>query len=447
MSRDAEQALIGGLLLDSGRYDDVADIVTSDDFQHREHRLAFRAIVALCQDGTAADVLTVSDRLEKSGELEAAGGLAYIGMLANNTPSAANVGSYARLVADAALERRLVAAAGQIAELAKGEDPAREKIDRAQGMLSALADASRGSGPALVRDVLPAVIDEIDRHHKAGSGIIGLSTGFVDLDEMTSGLQAGDLILIAGRPSMGKSTLSMQMAEHVASAGMTAAVFSLEMSAESLVMRTVASIGRTDFQRLRLGRLEDHEWANVTDAAVRLSSMALLVDQSPALTAMEIRARARRIKREHGLGLVVVDYIQLMRGEGESRNLEVANISAGLKALAKELAVPVIALSQLNRSLQNRNNKRPTLSDLRDSGSLEQDADVILFLYRDEIYDEQSSARGTAEVIIGKQRNGPTGTVRLVFQGHHCRFENYTGPAISTEAERPQRWRGGFDYE
>lgn len=443
---DAEQGLIGGLLLDSRRFDEVADIVAANDFQRREHRLAFRTIAALCHEGAAADLLTVSERLEKSGEIEAAGGLAYLGSLANNTPSAANVTSYARLVADAAQERRLLAVAGDIVELAKADAPVQEKIDRAQALLSGIAETRLGTGPVFARDIVSAALDEIDRRSKTGLGLVGVSTGFLDLDRMTCGLQAGDLILIAGRPSTGKTTISMNIAEHVAAGGSTVAVFSLEMGSEQLVLRSLASVGRIDFQRLRLGSLDDAEWPRLTEAAAQIARMPLLVDSSPAITAVEIRARARRIKREHGLALVVVDYLQLMRGEGETRALEVARISASLKALAKELEVPVIALSQLNRAVESRHNRRPQMSDLRDSGSLEQDADLILLLYRDDLYDDDSPAKGTAEVIIGKQRNGPVGSVRLGFHGARCCFENYIGPAIA--ASRPAgRWSQGFDAD
>lgn len=445
MSHESEQCVLGGLLLDGAAWDRVADSVTADDFARREHRLIFNAIAALVSDGTQADVITVSERLERTGELEAAGGLAYLGSLANNTPSAANVAAYAAIVHDRAIERRLLEAAGRVTEIAKGNGPVRDKLDRAQALVMGLAETRKASGPRRAEAIVPQVLNELDRRHKAGGGLVGLPTGFTDLDAMTSGLQAGDLVVVAGRPSSGKTSLAMNLAEHIAGhANDAVLIFSLEMSAEQLLMRSMTSLGRLDFQHLRAGKLDESGWSKVATAASRLADLKLLVDDSAALSVTEVRTRARRVKREHGLSLVVVDYLQLMRGEGENRNHEVAQISAGLKALAKELHVPVVVLSQLNRSVESRTNKRPQMSDLRDSGAVEQDADVILFIYRDEVYHEDSPAKGTAEIIIGKQRNGPTGMVRLAFNGALCRFDNYAGSAVESRAAKPKRWSGGF---
>lgn len=447
MILEAEQALLGGLLLDDSAWDRVADIVKAEDFGRREHRLIFGAIRSLIEDGGTADAVTAAEWLERHGKLEAAGGLAYLGSLANNTSSAANVAAYARLVADKALERRLMAVAGEIGDLAKGEGSIRDRLDQAQAMLSTLAEHSTTAGPVTADSVVPAVLDEIERRHKAGSGLIGLPTGFVDLDRMMAGLQPCDLIVVAGRPSSGKTTLSMNVAEHVAEhLSQTVVVFSMEMSKEQLLMRSMASLGRLDFQRLRIADLQDSEWSRVAQAASRIAGAKLLIDDAPALGVTELRARARRVKREHGLALVIVDYLQLMRGEGQTRNLEVAYISAGLKALAKELHVPVIALSQLNRDV-TRDGRRPRLSDLRDSGAVEQDADVVLFVHRDEGDDAESSTSGIAEIIVGKQRNGPRGTIHLTFNGGLVRFDNYAGPAIERPAPRARQWSGGFEYQ
>jgi replicative DNA helicase len=451
MILETEQALLGGLMIDNTAWNRIADLVSVNDFKERRHRIIFAAIEALIADNTTADAVTVCDRLRREGNLDAVGGLEYVGGLANAwTPSASNITSYAKLVRERALERRLVEVGGQIIELAKGEVPVAEKLDTAEALVMGLAERSTTAGPITASSVLPAVIDEIERRNRAGSGLVGLPTGFIDIDRMTTGLSPGDLIIVAGRPSSGKTTLAMNIAEHVAEGrGETVVVFSMEMSKEQLLMRSIASLERLDFQRLKSARLDDDEWPKITQATSRIAKAKLLIDDTAALRVTELRARARRVKREHELALVIVDYLQLMRGEGQNRNLEVAHISAGLKALAKELHVPVVALSQLNRDV-TRDNRTPRLSDLRDSGAVEQDADVVLFVHRDEDSGNekdngQSTTGGIAEIIIGKQRNGPRGTVHLTFNGSQVRFENYAGPAIERSAARPRRWNLGFD--
>ncbi len=446
----AEQHVIGGLLLDGSALDRVADIITEKDFALAKHQRIYAAIRDLDADGTAIDLFTVESLLIKRGELESCGGLAYLGALQKNTPSAANVHHYAKAVRDASLERQLLAAAGEIERLVRAPGDTREKLDRAQVLVSRIADVQTTRGPVLARSLLLGLADHLQELSERGGGLIGQSTGFDDLDRLTCGLQPSDLIVIAGRPSMGKTTFAMNIAEHAVFKNRSpVAVFSMEMSSQQLLLRSIASMGRIPFDRVRSGNMDDAEWARFTAASGRLAESKLLLDDTPGLTVMELRARARRLHREHGLGLIVIDYLQLMEGAGENRNVVVTDISRGLKSLAKELNVPVIALSQLNRSLEKRETRRPVMSDLRESGAIEQDADVIAFIYRDEVYRESSPAKGTAEIIIGKQRNGDIGTVRLTFLGRYCRFENYAGPPINEApgpVRPPKKWAHGFEY-
>ncbi|HEX7115386.1 MAG TPA: replicative DNA helicase, partial [Steroidobacter sp.] len=404
---EAEQAVIGGVLLEPTAYDDVADMLSVADFYRREHALIWEAFGAVVSDGSPIDLVTVESRLHSAGKLEPAGGLAYIVSLAVNTPSAANIRHYARMVKDKSIERQLMSAAMQIMDRVREDGNTREKLDYAQSLLMQISDKREIAEPVPAGDVLGAVLDEIEARYKAQGGIIGAATGFADLDEMTAGLMPADLIIVAGRPSMGKTSLAMQIAEHHADkGGGRPLVFSMEMSKNQIVLRQLAARARVDLHRIRAGKIEDQEWPRITAAFQEVQRSRIVLDDSPALSVFDVRARARRVQRKWGLSMIVVDYLQLMRGEGHSRNEEVAGISRGLKAIAKELNVPVIALSQLNRGVEWRNNKRPTMADLRDSGGIEQDADLILFLYRDEVYDPNSSMRGIAEVIVGKQRNG-----------------------------------------
>ena len=431
-SIDAEQSVLGGLLLDNQRWEAIADRITADDFYRREHRLIFNAIAALSEESSPADVITVSEHLEQTGELEAAGGLAYLGSLANNTPSAANVPAYADIVRERSVLRQLLGAARDISDTAYNPDgrSAGEVLDIAEKRIFDISEQrARGrSGVQHIASILTKTVDRIDELYRAQGSITGVATGFTDLDDKTSGLQPSDLIIVAGRPSMGKTTLAINMAENAAvGRKVPVAIFSMEMPGTQLATRMMASLGRINSHRLRTGKLDDEDWPRLTSAMTLLSEAPIFIDDTPALTPMELRARARRIKREHGLGLIVIDYLQLMQSTavGENRATEISEITRSLKGLAKELNVPVIALSQLNRSLEQRTDKRPVMSDLRESGAIEQDADVILFIYRDEVYNEDSPHKGTAEVIIGKQRNGPIGKTVLTFLGEYTKFENY----------------------
>ncbi|OGI42346.1 MAG: replicative DNA helicase [Candidatus Muproteobacteria bacterium RBG_16_65_31] len=433
-SVEAEQSLLGGLMLDNSRWDSIGDKVTAGDFYRREHRLIFNAISALCQENSPADAVTVSEWLEKSGELAGVGGLAYLGTLANNTPSAANIVAYAEIVRERSIMRQLLQAAGDIGNATYSPEgrTAKELLDLAEKRIFDISEAGAHRRGAFERinALLTRAVDRIDTLFRSQSSITGVPTGFTDLDNMTSGLQAADLIIIAGRPSMGKTSLAMNIAENAAVGHkLPVAVFSMEMPGTQLAMRMMASLGRINSHRVRTGKLDDDDWPRLTSAVSLLNEAPIFIDDTPAITPLELRARARRIKREHGLSLIIVDYLQLMQssdGNNENRATEISNITRALKGLAKELDVPVVAMSQLNRSLESRTDKRPVMSDLRESGSIEQDADVIFFIYRDEVYNEDSPQKGTAEIIIGKQRNGPTGKVTLTFLGEYTRFENYT---------------------
>jgi replicative DNA helicase len=437
-SVEAEQSVLGGLLLDNTAWDKIADMVSESDFYRHDHRLIYRHITKLVEANRPADAITVAESLESTRELETVGGLAYIGALAQNTPSSANIRRYGEIVRERAVMRKLAETATAIADSAyspMGREPA-QLLDEAESKIFAISEegARTRQGFQDMQPVLTQVVERIDMLYNRDnpSDVTGVPTGFSDLDRMTSGLQAGDLVIVAGRPSMGKTAFALNMAEHVAlDAGLPVGVFSMEMSATQLVMRMLGSVGKLDQHKLRTGRLADEDWRRLTESVGKLNDAPIHIDETPALNSLELRARARRLHRQYGkLGLIVVDYLQLMSSvsTGENRATEISEISRGLKALAKELGVPVVALSQLNRSLEQRPNKRPVMSDLRESGAIEQDADVILFIYRDEVYNPESADRGRAEVIIGKQRNGPIGTVMLTFQGEFTRFTNFADP-------------------
>jgi len=432
-SVEAEQSVLGGLLLDNQSWDRIADILTADDFYRREHRLIFSAIATLCEESSPADVVTVSEWLERSGELEHAGGLAYLGSLANNTPSAANIVAYAAIVRENSVMRELVRAAGEIGSAAYTPEgrSANELLDFAEKRIMDISEKGHRRGDFQpLNTLLSKAVDRIDTLFRSKSSITGVATGYTDLDEMTSGLQPSDLVIIAGRPSMGKTSLAMNIAENAAVGNkIPVAVFSMEMPGTQLALRMMASLGRINAHRVRTGKLDDDDWPRLTSAVSLLNEAPIFIDDSPGLTPMELRARARRLKRENGLGMIIVDYLQLMQSterNEENRATEISNITRALKGLAKELDVPVIAMSQLNRSVESRTDKKPVMSDLRESGAIEQDADVILFIYRDEVYNKDSPVKGTADIIIAKQRNGPIGEVRLTFLGEYTRFENYT---------------------
>ena len=437
-SIEAEQALIGGLLLDNSAWDKIGDLIAETDFYRADHRLLYRYVARLIETGKPADVITVTEELERSAKLGEAGGVVYLAALAQNTPSAVNIRRYAEIVRERAVMRQLVTIGTEITESALNPigKSAEELINDAEAHIFSISEqGSRGrQGFVEMRPLIAQVVERIDQLHSNPSDVTGLTTGYSDLDRMTSGLQQGDLVIVAGRPSMGKTAFALNIAEHLGLVErLPVAVFSMEMSGAQLVTRMIGSVAKVDQLKVRTGRIADDEWPRLTDAWGRLNDAPLFIDETPALNALELRARARRLHRQvggPGLGLIVIDYLQLMSAasHGENRATEISEISRSLKALAKELSVPVLALSQLNRSLEQRPNKRPVMSDLRESGAIEQDADVIFFIYRDEVYNPDSQDKGIAEIIIGKQRNGPIGTVKLTFQGQFTRFESYADP-------------------
>jgi replicative DNA helicase len=430
-SIEAEQSVLGGLLLSADSWDAVAESVVDSDFYRPDHRLIFRQIAKLAEAAEPVDVITVADKLEARGELAGAGGLPYLAELAQNTPSASNIRAYAQVVSERASLRKLIEAAQEIAE--SGFSPegrtSDELLDEAERRIMQISEQGpKAGGPQDVNPLLQKALGRIEELFNSGGDITGLTTGFKDLDGMTSGLQPSDLVIVAGRPSMGKTSFAMNLVETaVLSQAKPILVFSMEMPADSLIVRMLSSIGRIDQTRIRNGKLEQEDWPKLSTAVNKLKDVPLYIDDTPALTPTEVRSRARRVMREHGeLGMIMVDYLQLMQvaGSSDGRTAEISEISRSLKAIAKEFKVPVVALSQLNRSLEQRPNKRPVNSDLRESGAIEQDADVIMFIYRDEVYNEESPDKGVAEIIIGKQRNGPIGICRLAFIGQYTRFEN-----------------------
>ena len=431
-SIEAEQSVLGGLMLDNEAWDKIADIIVEEDFYRHDHRQIFRAIQGLAEKNQPFDVVTLSEQLNAVHELENVGGLSYLGTLAKNTPSAANIAAYAKIVRERSVMRQLISVGNRISESCYDSEgrSSEELLDQAETLVFKIAEqGSRGRRDfTSIKDLLVKAVDRIDALFQQDNPITGVATGYNDFDDMTSGLQASDLVIVAGRPSMGKTTFALNIAENAAlKCGVPVAVFSMEMPGEQLAMRLLSSLGRIDQHKLRTGKLEDEDWPRLTSAVGLLAEAKMFIDDTPGLTPNELRARARRLAREHGLGMIVIDYLQLMQtsGRSENRTNEISEISRSLKGLAKELNVPVIALSQLNRSLEQRPNKRPVMSDLRESGAIEQDADVIVFIYRDEVYNEDSPDKGTAEIIIGKQRNGPIGHCRLTFLGQYTRFENH----------------------
>jgi replicative DNA helicase len=430
-SLEAEQSLLGGLMIDQRAWDQIADSVAAEDLYRADHRLIFGAIASLVEANQPPDAVTVSEHLQRLGQLEAAGGLPYLARLVEDVPSAANIRAYAKIVRDRAMLRQLIEIGGDIAASANATEglSVAEIVDLAEQRVFEIADRGqrRGSGFVQLKKILPKTIDRLDFLSHSTSDITGISTGFGEMDKMTSGLQRGELIIVAGRPSMGKTTLAVNIAENAAiGAQVPTAIFSMEMSAEQLSFRMLGSIGRVNQTRLRNGKLSDEDWSRIDSAVSMMSNAPIYIDDSGALTPTEVRARARRLKREHGLGLIVLDYLQLMQvsGSTENRATEISEISRSLKALSKELDVPVIALSQLNRGVEQRQDKRPVMSDLRESGAIEQDADLIVFIYREEVYEPDTPRKGIADIIIAKQRNGPVGDFRLTFLGEFTKFEN-----------------------
>ena len=439
-SVETEQSLIGGLMLNKMAWDKVADVVTAEDFYRNDHRLIFTAIAQLVDGGNPCDVVTISEYLDRRGELDKAGGLEYLAALANETPGAANARAYAKIVRERAMLRSLINAGNEIAGSAFGSDgrTATELVDEAERLVFDIAEkgARAGSGFRSLKQILPEAVDRIDLLHQSDGDITGISTGYNEFDKLTAGLQGGELIIIAGRPSMGKTTLALNIAENAAIGGKgPTAVFSMEMPSQQLAFRMISSLGRVDQTHLRTGRFPDEDWSRINTAVQLMSDAPLYIDDSAALSPTEIRARARRLHREHGLGLIVIDYLQLMHvpGSKENRATEISEISRSLKALAKELNLPVIALSQLNRSVEQRTDKRPVMSDLRESGAIEQDADLIVFIYREEVYNQDTPRKGIADIAIAKQRNGPIGEFPLTFVGRYTKFENWVPDTYGEE--------------
>jgi replicative DNA helicase len=440
-SIEAEQSLLGGLMLDNAAWDKVADLIVASDFYRKDHRLIFAGIAELAETSNPCDVVTLSEFLDNRDELEASGGLEYLAMLSNETPGAANVRAYARILRERSTLRSLISAGNQISGSAFATDgrSASDLVDEAERLVFEIAEkGSRGQvGFRHLKSILPDAVDRIDLLHQSGGNITGIPTGFTEFDKLTAGLQAGELIVIAGRPSMGKSTLAVNIAENAAiGAKVPTAIFSMEMPSQQLAFRMISSLGRVDQTHLRTGNFPDEDWSRINTAVQLMSDAPIFIDDSASLSPTEIRARARRLKREHGLGLIVVDYLQLMQvhGSTENRATEISEISRSLKALAKELELPIIALSQLNRSVEQRTDKRPVMSDLRESGAIEQDADLIVFIYREEVYNPDTPRKGIADINIAKQRNGPIGDFPLTFVGRFTKFENWVPEAYADEA-------------
>jgi len=432
-SMEAEQSVLGGILLDNDAWEKVSDKLVAEDFFRKDHRLIFRAIRFLAENARPMDVVTLYEFLEQEGEADEIGGLAYIADLAKNTPSASNISAYVQIVRERAVLREMIAVSNEIADAAyfpKGRRPD-ELLDLAESKVFKIAEKRENNdrGLKIASSFLEEALDRIQMAVDSKGGLTGLGSGFSDLDKKTNGFQNSDLIIVAGRPAMGKTTLAMNIAEHASIHGdKPVLVFSMEMPANQLLMRSFASIGGIDATRLRSGALDDRDWDNLSVASnILKNNCKMFIDDSPGLSPSELRSRSRRIVREHGdVAMIIIDYLQLMvvPGMSDNRTAEISEISRSLKALAKELNVPVVALSQLNRSLEQRADRRPVMSDLRESGAIEQDADIIMFVYRDEVYNQESEDKGIAEIIIGKQRNGPIGTIKLAFQGHYNRFTN-----------------------
>ena len=439
----SEQSVLGSLLLSPDSYDRIVSVLDAGMFFRLGHGLVYRQIAEMIGARRVVDVVTVAQALEDHGKLDEVGGLSYLASLAQNAPSAANIRAYASQVREKWQARQLMAAGDEIHQLAKG--PIGPALDRAQSLVLAIAEARQEKEPQRISASLTALIEQIEAAFESGTGLVGVPTGLADLDEKLGGLRGGQLIIVAGRPAMGKTTLALQIANHAATMGTASLVLSMEMPAIELAAREVARAGKLSAANMMRGKLRDDDWAALTHGMASLQDLPLWVDDQGALGLGEVAAKARTMRRKHGLGLLVIDYLQLMRGEGDNRNQELGSITRGLKALSKELDIPIIVLSQLNRKCEERTNKRPVNSDLRESGDIEQDADVILFIYRDEVYNPDSPDKGTAEIIIGKQRNGPGGAIRTVFDGASTRFLDFAGehfPARETTTKKPGGWRG-----
>ena len=441
---EAEQSVLGAMMLDSRVIEEVSGELESRDFYRSDHQQIFEEIIRLDASDDAVDVVTVSESLANKSELDKIGGLAYLGTLARNTPNTSNVKSYAKIIRERAILRRLIESSNDIIAQAyqpEGRTPD-EVLDFAETSIFEIAKNNNQAkaGFKKIDVILGQAVAKIEELFKSKETVTGVPTGFVDLDQKTTGLQGGDLVIVAGRPSMGKTSFSMNLVEFAAiNQNLPVAVFSMEMPGSQLATRMLASLSRVNSTRLRTGNLDGNDWPKLSSAIKMLSDKSIYIDDTPALSPLEVRTRARRLaaEHEHGLGMIMIDYLQLMRGSdsgvAENRTLEISNITRSLKALAKELDCPVVVLSQLNRSLEQRPNKRPVMSDLRESGAIEQDADLIMFIYRHEVYEPETEQKGIAEIIIGKQRNGPIGTVRLAFLGEFTRFESYANPNFNSQ--------------
>jgi len=438
-SLEAEMSILGGILIDNDAINRVLEILQPEDFYREAHRKLFDAMLELSDRREPCDLITLTEALKRRGDLDACGGAAYLATLVDYVPTAANIAYYCKIVKEKALNRRLISVATEIITKGyDGQENVNEMLDGAQKALFDLAENKLRPQYYPVKDVIKDTFKMLQTLYEKKEQITGVPTGYIDLDHMTAGLQPGDLIIVAARPSMGKTTLALNIASHASAEAkerVGSAIFSLEMGKEQLVMRFLSSLARVDAGRMRTGHFLDSDWPKLQRAAATLHNANIFIDDTPAISVLELRSKARRLKSEHNIGLIIIDYLQLMRGgpSVESRQQEISEISRSLKALAKELSVPVVALSQLNRSLENRGDKRPMMSDLRESGAIEQDADVIMFVYREAVYCEHCRKKDgsctanherNAEVIIGKQRNGPIGTVELAFMGEHTRFEN-----------------------
>ena len=428
-SVEAEQSVLGGLILDNSAWERIEGRLSAGDFYRHDHRLIFEGIAALASRGDPFDMVTLAEHLKGTGAARDAGGLAYLGELVSQTPSTANIDAHVRLVTERARRRDLIALHADLMDAAKDSDgrSVAELLAETESSLLRISDecARDRSGPRLITDCLPETVQGIEDRYENMRPVVGLATGYQDLDELTTGLHPGNLVVLGARPSMGKTAFALNVAEYAAIKGAPVLFYSLEMSTAELSLRLLSSMGRINLQTLRTGRMQDADWPKLTSSVSMLLQAPLLIDERPALSVAEIRATARRTAKTTGLGLIVIDYLGLMSGEGETQTLKVGALANGCKTIAKELKVPVLLLAQLNRGLQNRPEKRPNLADLRDSGEIEQAADMVWFLYRDEVYNPDSPDKGVAELIVAKQRNGPIDTVRLTFRGQYGRFENY----------------------
>jgi replicative DNA helicase len=442
-SAEAEMSVVGALLLDNGAFDRVGDKISPADFYIATNRVIYTAVRQLLLDGKKVDVVSLAGQMELDGTLDEAGGVEYLGTILRETPGSANVEHYAQLVRDRALERALVSASDEISMLARSLGPVTERMDRAQQLVLSITENAVEREPQMIRPLLSAFIEQLEKRNDRMGELLGLSTTIGDLDKKLAGFHPGQLVIIAGRPSMGKSSLAMQVATRTAAAGKVALVFSLEMSGTELAEKAVANLGRVNLETMRDGAMKPEDYERISAAMGRLHDAKLIVDDSPGMSVDQMRARARRVKRQHGLDLIVVDYLQLMQGRGDNRVEVVSEITRGLKLLAKECGVPVLALSQLNRNCESRTDKRPVMSDLRESGSVEQDADVIIFIYRDEVYNESTDAIGIAELGVAKQRMGPTGTVFTTWLGEYGMFAD-TEWKRAPKQEKAEK-RKGFD--